>query len=135
MKFYSVQIDDVYLTSDGTETADECKLDISNVEDLLTSVAGIAIPSITGSPVIQTIPWTSGKQFDVRVNVLNKPQWEDLKTLINTAQENGTSFTVAGTGDIGDFSVTVKPFPQKPFSAQRFKNERIYGVVLRFITV
>ena len=135
MKFYTVTIDDIFLTSDGTAQGDECKLDVSNVEDLLTTVAGTVTPSITGSPVFQTIPWTSGKQFDVRVNVLNRQQWDDLKALINDAQSNSTSFAVAGTGDIGDFSVTVRPFPQKPFAAQRFKNERIYGAVLRFITV
>jgi hypothetical protein len=136
MKFYEVQIDSIFLTSDGTAgSSDKCKLSITNVEDLLTSVAGVAIPSITGSPVIQTIPWTSGKQFDIRVNVLNKAQWDALKTLINTALGNSGFFTVTATGDIGDFTKVVKPFPQKPFSAERFKNGRIYNVVLRFITV
>jgi hypothetical protein len=135
MKFYKVQIDDIYLTSDGTAAGDECKLEVSNVEDLLTTVAGTVTPSIGGAPVIQTIPWTSGKQFDVRVTVLNKPQWEALKTLLNDSLSGGSTFTVAGTGDIGDFSVNVRAFPQKPFAAARFKNERIYGVVLRFITV
>jgi len=135
MKFYSVQIDTIFLTSTGLSAGNPCKLEISNVEDLLTTVAGIAIPSISGAPVIQTIPWAAGKQFDIRVNVLNEAQWNDLKELINDAQENSTSFIVAGTGDIGDFTAAVKPFPQKPFAAQRFKNNRIYGVVFRFITV
>ncbi len=135
MKFYSVNISTIYLTSTGLIGGDKCRLEISNVEDLLTTVAGVAIPSISGAPVIQTIPWAAGKQFDIRVNVLNEAQWNDLKEVINDAQENSTSFTVAATGDIGDFSVTVKPFPQKPFSAQRFKNGLIYGVVFRFITV
>lgn len=135
MKFYSVNISTIYLTETGLTGGDKCKLEISNVEDILTSTAGTVTPSITGSPVFQTIPWTSGKQFDIRVNVLNEAQWIDLKELINTAQENGTSFTIAATGDIGDFSVSVKPFPNKPFAAQKFKNGRIYGITLRFITV
>jgi len=134
-RFYKVNIGEIFLTSTGLIGGDKCRLEISNVEDLLTTVAGVAIPSISGAPVIQTIPWAAGKQFDIRVNVLTEAQWNDLKTLINTAQENQASFIVAGTGDIGDFTATARPFPQKPFAAQRFKNGRIYNVVLRFITV
>jgi len=134
-QFYTIQIGDIYLTSTGAAGGNSCKLEVSNVEDLLTNVAGNAVPLISGSPVFQTIPWTTGKQFDIRVEVLPKAQWEDLKDLLNDSLETGASFTVEASGEIGDFSVTARAFPQKPFAAGAFSPERIKEIVLRLITV
>jgi hypothetical protein len=134
-RFYAVQIDSIYLTSDGTSAGDKCKLEIPGVEDLLMSVAGSAIATASGRVVMQTVEWTKGKVFDIRVETLMKDVWEDLKTLINDALDDDSDFEITGTGDIGNFTVTVKPFPQKPFSAASFINERIKAVNLRFITV
>ncbi|HEX8287439.1 MAG TPA: hypothetical protein VF556_05560 [Pyrinomonadaceae bacterium] len=134
-RFYTIQIGTVHLTSTGENDGIGCKLEVPNVEDLLTNVAGVAIPSITGAPVFQTIPWTSGKQFDIRIEVLPKQQWEDLKTLLNNSLAAGASFNVIGTGEIGNFNVTARAFPQKPFSAGSFSPGRIKEIVLRLITV
>lgn len=136
--FYRVVIGDIVLSSTGDETGIPCLLEITNVEDLLTNVAGIVIPAINAEPVFQTMPWSAGKQFDVRVEVINTPQWTALKNLITAAQAAvfpNDRLTVVGTGDIGDFSVTVKPFPNKPFSAASFGYGRVNGSVFRFITI
>lgn len=134
-RFYEIQIDSIYLTDTGADDGVPCKLQISNLEDLLVSVAGIAIPTASGSVVTQNVEWTSGKQFDIRIETLMKDVYDDLKTLINDALDDDTDFEIVGAGDSGDFSVTVKPFPQKPYSAASFINERIKGVNLKFITV
>jgi hypothetical protein len=136
--FYRVSIDDIALSSTGTESGVPCFLEVTNVEDLLTEVTGTVIEAINAAPVIQMMPWTSGKQFDVRVEILNTPQWTAIKNLITAAQAAAfpnDRFTVAGTGDIGDFTVTVKPFPVKPFAAASFGHGRINNAVFRFITV
>lgn len=135
-RFYKVKIGDIWLTNSGLESGIACKIDIPDAVDLLTTTAGVAIPSISGAPVFQTIPWTAGKQFDVRIEThLYKAQWDALKALLNDSLENGTSFTVSAAGDIGDFSVTARAFPQKPFSAAAFTNGRIVKPVFRLITV
>lgn len=133
--FYRIQIGNIHLTSTGAAGGVPCKLEVPNVEDLLTSVAGVAIPTANGAVIFQTMPWTKGKQFDVRVEVMEKAEWDDLKDLLNDSLANNTSFAVAGAGDIGNFSVTSRAFPQKPFSAGGFGHERITDAVLRFITV
>lgn len=135
MKFYKVKIGDIWLTDTGLETGDQCKLEISNVEDLMTTVSGVAIPSASGVPIFQMMPWTSGKQFEIRINVVNLQVYNDLKTLLLASLESLESFEVVATGDTGNFTVNALPFPNKPYSAQRFKNGRIYAVVLRLITV
>ena len=134
-KFYKVQIGDVYLTDDGTENGTPCKLEIPNLEDLLTPVIGAVVYAASGNPVIQSVPWSKGKPFEINIGVLTREVWEDIKTLMIDAQTAASFFTVTGTGDTGNFSVSAKPFPQKPFSAKRFLNSRIYGISLRFITV
>ncbi|MBS1797463.1 MAG: hypothetical protein JSS81_26810 [Acidobacteria bacterium] len=134
-RFYSIQIDSIYLTSDGTAGGDKCRLTIPNVEDLLTTITGAIVPAIGGGAVLQLVPWTGGKQFEVEIETLMRDEWEDLTALINSKLEADASFTVSGAGDTGDFSVTAKPFPVKPFSAQRFINGRIIGANFKFITV
>lgn len=134
-RFYEIQIGDIYLTDDGTISGTPCKLEIPNLEDLLTPVVGAVVYAASGKPVIQSVPWSKGKPFEIQIEVLTKAVWDDLKTLINTAQSADTSFSVIGTGDTGNFSLSAKPFPSKPFSAKKFLNSRIYGISLRFITV
>ena len=134
-RFYEIHIGGVYLTEDGTASGTPCKLSVENVEDLLTTVAGNVQLSANGTPVFQLVEWTAGKQFAVRVSTLTKDVWLDFVELLNTALEENDALTIAGVGDTGDFTVSAKPFPQKPFAAERFINNRIFGVTLRFITV
>jgi hypothetical protein len=135
-RFYLIQIGDIVLSSNGTDAENPCKLDVAGVEDLLTTVAGNVIMSASGVPVFQTIPWTVGKQFDILIQThLYADQWNDLKELLIDSLENDTSFVVTGEGDVGDFTVTAKAFPQKPFSASGFENERIKKPIFRLITV
>lgn len=134
MRFYKIQIDTIFLSRDGTDAAPYCKLQVTNAEDLLTTVIGQPTPSADGRVVSNLAPWTRGKQFEIEVEVLTGAVFGALKTLINTHLAADSSFDVTGTGDGGNFSETVKPNPVKPFSFQRFLNGRVYGVTLRFIT-
>ncbi len=133
-RFYRIQIDSIHLTSDGTNSGTPCKLQIPGLEDLLTPVTGISEPSASGIPQFQTFPWTTGKQFEIVIQTILEDVWNDLKTLLNTALENNTPFTVSGTGDVGNFVVSAMPFPQKPFTASEFINGRIKNSTIRLIT-
>jgi len=134
-RFYDIRIHGVFLTEDGTSSGLPCKLSVENVEDLLTTVAGNVQPSANGTPIFQLVEWTAGKQFAVRVSILTKDVWLILCELLNTTLEDGAAISIAGAGDTGDFTVSAKPFPQKPFAAERFINGRIINAVFRFITV
>jgi hypothetical protein len=133
-RFYRIQIDTIYLTSDGTSGGIP-KLTVQGVEDLLTTITGSVFPTIGGGSIKTLAPWTKDKQFDVQIEVLMKDQWDALVDLLNGKLEADDDFIVTGTGDIGDFSVTVKPFPRKPFAAKEFLNGIISGANFKFITV
>lgn len=134
-RFYRIQIGSIYLTRDGSNGATPCKLAIAGLEDLLTTVIGAVEPSASGVPIFQTFAYTKNKAFEIKVEILTKDVWEDLTNLINTALEENQTLSVIGTGDQGNFNVTARPNPQKPFLSESFINERIRGANFRFITV
>lgn len=134
-RFYEIRIDSIYLTDDGTADGTPCKLQIPNLEDLLTSVIGQPSVSASGAIVSNLAAWTKGKSFEITVEVLTENVWSDLKALINDSLETDDDFEIVGNGLIGDFTVNAKPNPVKPFSAERFLSGRIYNCVFRFITV
>lgn len=135
-RFFRVQIETIYLTSDGLVSGIPAKLQIPNADDILTSMTGAAFPTIGGGAVLQLVPWTSGKQFEIQIETyLYEAVWTDLIGLINDAMENDTALTVIATGDTGDFTTEAKPFPVKPFSSAGFENTRIYKPNFKFITV
>lgn len=134
-RFYRIQINSIYLTSDGTSGGIPCKLQVVGVEDLLTEIIGTAVLSVGGTPVYQLVPFTTGKSFEIQIETINQAEWDDLKDLLNLNLTNDSSVSVTGTGEIGDFIVAAKPNPVKPFAAGSFLNGRILGATLRFITV
>jgi hypothetical protein len=133
-RFYLIQIDSIYLTDDGTETGEACKLEVPNVEDLQVNVTGVSVPAIEGR-VRQTVPWTAGKEFEIRIGTVMADIYADLRAFLNDANAADTSFTITGTGASGDFEVLAKPQLVKPFACAGFINTRIKSVVLRFETV
>ena len=134
-RFYEININgEIYLTDDGTETGEACKLEVQNVEDLLTTVTGASVPTI-GGVARQSAPWSKAKTFEIRIGTLMADIYADLRAYLIAALENDTSFTITGTGASGDFTATVKPALQKPFAAGGFTGSRIKAVVLRFETV
>jgi len=133
-RFYEIQIGEISLTDDGTADGTPCKLNIANLEDILTNVIGQPSVSASGAVVSNLASWTKGKSFEITELNLTESVWADLKDLIADALENDTAFPVTGTGAIGDFTVSAKPNPLKPFTAQRFIGDRIFGITLRLIT-
>lgn len=132
---YRIEIDTIRLTSTGLIGGIPCYLEVTNWDDLLTPVTGNTRPNADGSPDLQLYAWDAGKQFDIKVEVLFKAQWDDLKALQIDSLTNSTEFTITATGDFGDFTVTVRAYPDKPFTAQTFQNGIINGAIFRYITV
>jgi hypothetical protein len=133
-RFYQIQIDDIYLTNTGLVGGIACELEVSNIEDLAATVIGVSVPAI-GGKVRQTVPWTAGKDFEIKVNVMFSTLYEDLEAFLVDANETDTSFTVRIIGDIYDLTLTVKARLQKPISRSGFQNGVTNGVVLGFETV
>ncbi len=133
-KFYLIQIGDVVLSSDGTSGGNRCKLEVENIKLLLRDSIGVSIPSVGGSRVSQVVPWTAGKPFAVKIDVIGKDEFDDLKALMDTSVETGSTFTVTGEGTPGDFTVSAEADPENPYEWESFTQTRINNLTLRFYT-
>jgi hypothetical protein len=134
-RFYQVQLGLIYITSTGLVGGTGCELEVTNVEDLIAPVTGVSIPVIGGGNVRQIVPWTKGKSFEIKVNVMFSTLYSDLETFLNNSNETDTSFTLIITGDIYDLELTVKPRLQKPIARGAFQNGISNNVVMAFETV
>ncbi len=133
--FYLIQIDDVFLTRDGTETGRACLLSVAGASDLLNNFSGNITPAVDGTPIVQTFETgTKGKILEIKVDVLLAEVWSSIVNLINAALLAGETVNIIGAGDIGDFDVDCFPLLPKPFEANEFIEGRINNAVFRFIT-
>ncbi len=134
-KFYTIQLDDVYLTDTGLESGDPCKLEVTGADALLFPFTGSTIISVDGTPVNQVFAAeTRGRVLEIKPLVIAAELWTDIVALINTALGNSGTINIIGTGDIGNFDVEALPLMPRPFEAKEFKNGRIKNPIFRFIT-
>lgn len=134
-QFYKVKIDDYFLSEDGTDTPDLlCKLEASNIEDLKATVTGATFPTIGGT-VRQVVPWTSGKQFEIKVSVMTSDLYETLETFLNAQNAADTSFDVIIEGDFEMLELTCKARITKPIARKDFFAGRSFETVIALETV
>lgn len=134
-KFYTIQLDDVYLTDTGATGGNPCKLALTGADALLSPFSGSTTISADGSPINQIFETGGkGKTLEIRPLILMQSVWTDIVSLINTALADSATINIKGTGDIGVFDVNALPLLPRPFEAQEFKNGRIKNAVFRFIT-
>lgn len=131
-RFYRIQLDSIYLTSDGTVSGVPCKLEIPEVSDVIDGFAQNPVIANNGEVVHQTFEQINGKIFNIAVEVMTKTLWESLKTLRDTALGSSLTINVIGTGDIGDFDIEAIPLK---FLSNQFITDRIKDVTLSFISV
>lgn len=134
-KFYTIQLDDIFLTDTGQESGDPCKLEVDGADALLFPFTGSTIISVDGTPINQVFETeTRGRVLEIKPLVLTTELWTDIVALINTALGNSGTINIIGTGDIGNFVADAKPLMPRPFEAKEFKNGRVKNTIFRFIT-
>ena len=133
-RFYRIQIGSIFLTRTGLAGGIPCKLTVSGADNLLLPFAGITEPSADGTPYTTVFETDKGKNLEISVETLTADVWQDLTEIINDAINSGSSLTVIGTGDIGNFNVSVVPQMPNPFAAESFINGRIRNASFRFMT-
>jgi len=135
-RFYTLQIETVYLTDTGLAGGIPCKLKIGGVEALRLNYAGQTAPSADGTP--QTVAFlvgTLGRPLSVSIETLPDSVFDSLVAVIDNALANDTTITLTGVGDYGDFSLEAVPTLPAPItSSGEFINGRLKQVVLNFTT-
>ena len=96
-KFYRIQIETIYLTSDGLAGGTKCRSLVSGVDQLSLDFIRTVEPSRDGTPVVQTFAYTKGKPIEIQIETLPKAVGEDLIELFNDLMQNATTLTVIGS--------------------------------------
>lgn len=133
-KFYSIQIGDIYLSSDGAETGIPCFLTVAGANDFFTLVSGNVIDT-AGGRVVQSVVYAKDKDFEIQVSILPAAIWDDLKELREQLLTDDEPVNIVGTARPGNFDVEAKPRIDEMFTFESFDNDYIYDVSMKFYSV
>ena len=124
-----VQIETLYLTNDGTQSGEACLVEIPELASLRPAKRRTVIQCL-GAPQVQLFDGLIGEPLTLKIFLLHTDEWDDLITLIDAADTNGTTLTVKITdSELGDFDLecVVESITQ----SGEFSDDRIPSVELR----
>lgn len=133
-KYYKIQIDDLWLTSDKLVNGLQCFLSVVAANEFFTQISGTLIDTV-GDRVVQFVPYVKNKDFEIKVSIMPADLWDDLKDLREELLTNNEAVNITGTARPGNFDVSAKPSPKEMFSFEEFDNDFIYDVSMKFYTV
>ena len=134
MRFNKVQINNLFITKDSSESSDECKLTVSGLDKLKAPDKGRIIRGLDNTPTrLQTNFAGRGIEINVTVEILYKPVFDALNDEISDALANFDTLILVITGDTGTFNLTVLPGDDPISFSGEFINERIKKVTYSFV--
>jgi len=136
MRFYRVQLDDLYLTDTGTSAGKPLKVTIDGLAEMLSNHNGTIYNALDGTPhLVKTV--TSARGRILQINALFMPSnlLTMVSTKINQALANNSSITMQLTqGALGNFSFAVLPFLPDPITGgTEFSGGIAKNVTLKFV--
>src|SRR5690606_22552588 len=130
-EYNRVQIEDLYLTDDGTNTGTPCLVEIPELAALRPAKRRTVIQCL-GAPQVQLFDNLIGEALTLKIFLLHTDEWEDVIEIIDTADTNGTTITVKITdGELGEYDLECV-MDANPVQPGEFTDDRIPTVELRF---
>lgn len=132
-QYYKAQIDSVYLTDDGTDTGEPCRVDITGLDALTLNYAGSNTNSADGTPYSFVIEHEGqGSPLRLATGVVTADVFEDLQSVINTALAADDTINLKlSDGPFGDFDLECLPgFPRPIEFSGKFDDDYIYDLAL-----
>lgn len=137
-KFYKLKIGDLWLTENGLENGSKiCRSEVVGANLFQTQVAGSVIDTV-GGRVVQYVPFTRDKDFEIKVLKMPSDVWTDLIALRESLLIADDDVNITGTtlsGNPGNFEVQAKPRPDEMFTYERFNSGYVFGVSMKFYKV
>lgn len=136
MRYYSIQIGDVFLTSNAAEGGPACKTQVLGLSPLKTTKTGQVITAADGTPYAQLVnSQHKGLRIEIQVEWMSKSVFDQVVEIIENCKEEPESVTIHIIGDTGDFEFGAMPLVPDDIVFQEFRNNIVKGVTFRFITV
>ncbi|MBX3266427.1 MAG: hypothetical protein KF831_06940 [Acidobacteria bacterium] len=126
--YNAVQIEDLYLTSDGTSGGLPCRVEIDGIARLRPAFRRTVVLPIEGKPFAQLFDNLIGEQLTMSIFVLKADEYEDLITIIDAADAGDGEIQVRIEGETGDLDLqcVLESFSQQG----EFDEDRIPAVTL-----
>lgn len=131
-EYNRVKIEDLYLTSDGTEIGRACKVDIPSLAAKRPMFRRTVVLPIEGPPKVQLFENLIGEQLSLTIFVIHKEEFDNLVEIIDAADlSDGIINIQLSGGDYGDFDLdcVLENFDQP---SGEFFDGRIPGLVMTF---
>ncbi len=137
-----VQLDSLYLTTDGMADGTPCKTEIPGLHRLVFSKRQAVQLAIDKTPYMQIFDNSKkGELVSIIANIILKDVYDDMNSAIEAYFASPTTMSLTITGDTGTFNLSVYPsgdgegnFPPPVEFPGTFNNGRINRVTYNFIT-
>lgn len=137
MNYNLVKIGTVWLTSDGTETGEPCRVEVLGLGRLLLGNLGSVNKAADGTPYLYSVESVGqGTDIQITVTALMAAEVVSLAGVINTALSAETAIEVTVEGLAGDFTLSCLPLLPNPIEIPgSFNNDRIESVVISLTVI
>ena len=135
---YTIQIDDIYLSRDGTGATTNAKVLVEGVDRLQSSYTKNIQKDFRNNPIIlKTNVGVAGREIVIDIPVIYKPVAELLIALHQASEENDTVIRLIGTdATTPDFDLYVLPGePGYEFKDYSKPSNAYLNSKLRYISV
>lgn len=105
IRFNTIQIDGVYLTSDGTDTGTEYISLVSGLTPMKLTTPRLVRRAIDGTPRAQFRP-KKGYEIGVNIPLIKTSDYDDLIDALNATEAADQDHACMFTGDKGTFDLT-----------------------------
>jgi hypothetical protein len=134
-EYYKVQIDGLWLTSDGLEPVEPnlaCRVDVDDLSGLAMAHVGPIVKAITGKPW-KFLSENTGAGVDLVIKpfVIRPDVLQGLVDLFDTANASDSLVNlVLNAGELPDRDLQCRPGEPAIGYSGRFDDDRIYDVVI-----
>lgn len=135
-RFYTGQIDGIFLTSDGTAEGTPAKLEVTGDDGFVDDIGETITPAADGSLHAQAIdlPPGSGRAFEIKILFCPAALLTSLETIIKATRGTNTTVRVQLSSVKREIDVQAKANGNGWLSTGKFSGEVIQDVTFRLIS-
>jgi hypothetical protein len=134
-RFNLIEIDGIYLTSNGLISGKPCKIQVKGLNRFATTKTGQIQNSANGTPYAQLIDFShKGLELELLADFMAKSVFDSIVESFEDSKNDATTFPLIINGDTGNYSLTAMPKIPDDIDWAGFSGGIIKGATFRVIT-
>lgn len=102
-QYTRIKIGTIFLTSDNTATGTRYAATVEGLDKYFTTAGAKIIPALDGTLYRQTLP-REDPRISIKIPTLRLAEYNQLRTLIQSAETAGTTIALEFVGHLGTFT-------------------------------